>query len=196
MSDQPSPAPKTYGALPLPLQDGEMILQLCHRHWWFLWPRTILWTLFAVVPVIVAALVLDAIGILDDLGIVFWIVALLWLGWWGVRLVLNWYRYANDIWIVTNQRIIDSFKPHPFSHRLATADLVNVQDIAVEKIGFIATIFKFGDVVCQTAAAGAQGGSFRIIGVPQPEAIQLLIDKERDRERNRLSGPGTATTTF
>ncbi|MCH8051869.1 MAG: hypothetical protein IIC86_07620, partial [Chloroflexi bacterium] len=40
---------------------------------------------------------------------------------------------------------------HPFSHRLVTADLVNVQDISVEKIGFVPTVLGFGDVVCQTA---------------------------------------------
>jgi hypothetical protein len=193
MSQQTTP---TYGALPMPLQDGEIVLQLIHRHWWFLWPRTILWVIFAVAPVVVLALIFDAIGILDNLGIFFWIVAALWLGWWAIRLILNWYRYANDIWIVTNQRIIDSFKPHPFSHRLATADLVNVQDISVEKIGLIATVFRFGDVVCQTAAAGPGGsGSFRIIGVPNPAETQLLIDKERDRERTRLGHGGISTTT-
>lgn len=188
-------SPKTYGALPMPMQDAEIVLELCHRHWWFLWPRTILWVLFAIVPVVVLALVFDAISILDDLGIFFWIVAIVWLGYWGVRLALNWYRYANDIWIVTNQRIIDSFKPHPFSHHLATADLINVQDIAVDKVGVIPTMLGFGDVVCQTAS-GAGGGAFRIIGIPRPETIQLLIDRERDRERSRLGGgPGTATTT-
>jgi hypothetical protein len=108
-----------------------------------------------------------------------------------VRLILNWYRYANDIWVVTNQRVVDSFKPHPFSHRLATADLVNIQDITVEKIGFIPTVCGFGDVVCETAGSQQQ---FRIIGIPHPAEIQLLIDKERDRERTRLgAGPGTTT---
>lgn len=190
-----SQSPRTYGSLPSPLQDGEIVLQLCHRHWWYLWPRTILWVLYAVAPVFVLAVILDAIGILDDIGIFFWLLAAVYLGYWGVRLVLNWYRYANDIWIVTNQRIIDSFKPHPFSHRLATADLVNVQDISVEKIGLLPTMLGFGDVVCQTASGGSDE-PFRIIGIPKPADVQLLIDKERDRERSRLgAGPGTATTT-
>jgi hypothetical protein len=187
-------APKTYGSLPSPLQEGEIVLLLCHRHWWYLWPRTILWLVFAFAPVIVGALILDAIGILDDLGVFFWGVAVLWMVWWAIRLILNWYRYANDIWVITNQRIIDSFKPHPFSHRLATADLVNLQDISVEKIGVFPTLLGFGDVVCETASASG-GGAFRIIGIPRPAEIQLLIDKERDRERQRLGGgPGTATT--
>ena len=194
MSDNPS-ATKTYGSLPFPLQDGEIVIQFQRRHWWFLWPRTILLALIAVVPIVLAYLLLDAIGVQDDLGIFFWIVALLWAGWWTVRALFNWYRYANDIWVVTNQRIVDSFKPHPFSHRLSTADLVNVQDISVEKIGITATILRFGDVVCETAGGGASGGVFRIIGIPDPATIQLLIDKERDRERTRLGHGGISTTT-
>jgi hypothetical protein len=194
MSSEAAAEPTTYGSLPSPLQDGEIVFRLIHRHWWYLWPRSILWVVFAIAPIIVLALAFDAIGVLDDLGIFIWLVWLAWVGWWGVRLALSWYRYYNDIWVITNQRIIDSFKSHPFSHRLATADLVNVQDISVEKIGFVATTLGFGDVVCQTAS-GAEGGAFRIIGVPEPASVQLLIDKERDAERNRLAGgPGTATT--
>ncbi|MEX0682037.1 MAG: hypothetical protein WD904_04915 [Dehalococcoidia bacterium] len=188
MSAQPEP--RTYGALPMPLQDGEIIYEFRRRHWWFLWPQTILYVLVAIVPVALAYVVLDAIGIQDDIDIFFWLIALVWVGWWAIRALLNWYRYSHDVWIVTNQRLIDSFKAHPFSHRLSTADLINVQDIAVSKVGLLATMLNFGDVICETAGSNQQ---FRIIGIPRPEAIQLMIDKERDRERNRLAGPGTAT---
>ena len=168
--------------LPFPLQDGEQVIQLCRRHWWYLWPRTILWTLFAVVPVVAAVWLLSALDVLSDLGIFFYIAAANWLIVWLVRLLLNWYAYHNDIWVITNQRIVDSFKPTPISKRLATADLVNIQDMTVEKNGIIKTVLNFGDVICQTAATGEQ---FRITGVPRPEAVQLLVDKERDRERMR-----------
>lgn len=57
----------------------------------------------------------------------------------------------------------------------------------------IPAVLGFGDVVCQTASGA--GGAFRIIGVPKPASVQLLIDKERDAERQRLGGaPGTSTT--
>ena len=39
-----------------------------------------------------------------------WIVAAIWVVFWGVRLFLNWYQYQYDIWIITNQRILDSRK--------------------------------------------------------------------------------------
>jgi len=187
MTDAPPPAPQQPAEkpphLPFPLQDGERILALFRRHWWFLWPQSILLVLAAVVPVVLVALFLDLIGLLDDLGIYFWIVVAVWLAYWAVRLFFNWYRYHNDIWLVTNQRIIDSFKKHPFDLRVATADLVNVQDISIVKSGLTPSLLNYGSVVCETA--GAATNEFVIAGIPHPEAAQLLIDKERDRERTR-----------
>lgn len=169
--------------LPFPLQDGERVIELCHRHWWFLWPRTILWTLIAIVPVIVVAWVFSAADWLDASSPVFWIPVLIWLSFWAFRLLLNWYQYSRDIWVITNQRIVDSVQPTPFRQRLATADLINIQDMTVERSGIIPSLFNFGDVVCATASGR---GDFRIAGVPRPQEVQLLVDRERDRERGKL----------
>ncbi len=173
----------------MPLQGGETVVRLCRRHWWFLWPFTVWLIIVTFVPPAIAAAALDAIGILDDLGLFATIPAVLWIGYWGFRAVMNWYRYQNDIWVVTNQRIVDSFKPHPFSKRVSTADLVNVQDINVVKKGLTSTMLNYGDVVCKTASAASEG--FVIGGVPNPEEVQLLIDAERDRERKSTFTPGT-----
>ncbi len=174
--------------LPFPLQSNEQVLALYRRHWWFLWPKAVVMAVFAIAVVAAAAWLLSWAGVLDDLGIYFWIVALLWLGYWALRLLINWYRYHYDIWVVTDQRIVDCFKAHPFSLRVNTADLVNIQDMAVVKSGILATVLGFGDVVCETA--GTEHVAFRISGVSRPEAIQLLIDRERDRER--ATGGGAA----
>ncbi|HSP56023.1 MAG TPA: PH domain-containing protein [Dehalococcoidia bacterium] len=172
--------------LPFPMQDGETITALYRRHWWFLWPQSILLTLIAVVPVAVVAWVLNLIGVLDDLGIWFWLVAAVWLVVGALRLFFNWYRYQHDIWVVTNQRIVDVFKAHPLNLRVATADLVNIQDMSVVKSGLTPTLLNYGTVVLETA--GADNVAFTIAGVPHPESIQLLIDRERDRERAAQRG--------
>lgn len=167
--------------MPFPLQDGERIIEVCRRHWWFLWPRTLLWAFLAIAPVAAIAWGFDAAGWLDDAGQVFWIIAGVWLLFWLVRLLLNWYQYSRDMWTITNQRIVDSVQPHPFRLHVATADLVNIQDMTVQRAGVFASIFNFGDVLCQTAG----GADFQLTGVPKPQEIQLLVDRERDRERSR-----------
>ena len=149
---------------------------------------TILYGIYGLGTVIVLSIVLDWIGIRDDLGDIWWGVSLLWILYWGIRMLLNYYRYHNDLWLITNQRLIDSYKPNPFSLKVATADLVNVQDIRIEKKGITPTMLNYGSVICETAGAGSD--EFVISGVPHPEAIQLLIDKERDRERARVGHMG------
>ena len=156
---------------------------ICRKHWFYLWPRTAIIVLFAIVPVVVAAVLLSkSTGLGGTGGKVFAIVSLLYVVYWAIRAFLNYYRYHNDIWVITNQRLIDSTKTNPFSLKISTADLVNVQDMTVDRSGVFRTMFNFGDVVCQTAADIQE---FRMAGVPNPQDVQLLVDKERDRERMR-----------
>jgi len=169
--------------LPFPLQDGEIVLKLCRRHWLYLWPRTAFMALLALAPVVVVAVLLSKADALDGTtGKVFRIVAAVYLFYWAVRILLSWYRYHNDIWVVTNQRIIDSTKTTPFNLKISTADLVNIQDMSVERDGIVRTIFDYGDIVCQTAAEVQE---FRLAGIPHPREVQALVDRERDRERLR-----------
>ncbi len=175
--------PRHGAALHFPLQDDERVLMICRKHWLFLWPRIAVMGVVALAPVIVIAVLLGNAGRLDGTtGRVFWIAALVYVAYWAVRMFLNWYRYHNDIWVITNQRLVDSTKTNPFSLKISTADLVNVQDMTVERSGVLRTMFNYGDIVCQTAADIQE---FRLPGIPHPQEVQLLVDKERDRERMR-----------
>ena len=175
--------------LPFPLQEGETIIEVCRRHWIYLWPRLSGMALFALAPVVVFAVALAKAGWLDGtVAKVFWIATAVYLVYWGVRLLFAWYRYHNDIWVISNQRIIDSTKTNPLNLKISTTDLVNVQDMSIERNGVLRTVFDYGDILCQTAAEIQE---FRLTGIPHPRETQALIDKERDRERLR-----TRSSTF
>ena len=168
------------------MQDGERVVQLCRRHWIYLWPNLIGQLLLAIIPVATLALLLDTADVLDGtVSSIFVLIAAVYLVYWLVRLALTWYRYHNDVWVVTNQRLIDSHRRHPFDMSISTADLVNVQDMSVQRSGILRTMLDFGDVVCQTASIDQD---FMIGGVPDPRSVQALVDRERDRERARLRG--------
>jgi hypothetical protein len=169
-------------SLPFPLQGGERVLQLCRRHWLYLWPSVALQALFALAPLFAGAILLDQLGIDGTAAQIVWLILALHAAYRALRAFLVWYRYQHDIWVITNQRLIDSYKAHPFNLRISTADLVNVQDMAVERNGLLRTMLDYGDIVCQTAAE-MQG--FRLAGIPDPRAVQALVDRERDRERLR-----------
>ena len=176
--------------LPFPLQEGEQVLLRVRRHWIYLWPNLLLMLLLAVVPLVAIWLLLDTAGGYEGTGAtVFRIAAALYAVFWLFRLFLTWYRYQNDVWVVTNQRLIDSYKRHPFNLRLSTADLVSLQDMTVDRSGVLQTALDYGDVVCQTAAADAKQ-DFHLTGIPHPRDVQALVDKERDRERMRVGRAG------
>ena len=186
MAVAPSENTPTTPKLPFPLQDGETVLQVCRRHWIYLWPMIGVQFLAAIVPIAFFAWLLNAIGALDGVGSkVYLIIAAVYLIYWGVRLLLTWYRFHNDVWVITNQRLIDSYRRNPFDMNISTADLVNVQDMSVERTGILRTMLDFGNIVCQTASSDQD---FNITGVPNPRQTQALVDRERDRERNRLRG--------
>jgi hypothetical protein len=189
-TDTPARRPRQSAdsALHFPLQDNERVLKICRRHWIFLWPRIVLMALYALIPAIIAAIALERTDNYGGMAArIFWIASAIWIAYWAVRAFLNWYRYHNDIWVVTNQRIIDSTKTNPFSLKMSTADLVNVQDMTVERSGILRTLLDYGDIVCQTAADLQE---FKLSGIPDPRAVQLLVDRERDRERMRAPSGG------
>lgn len=173
--------------LPFPLQESETVLTLCRRHWLFLYPRLLVLALVAIVPVVALWVALRAADATDSVGRnVGLVISAIWLLYWGVRTLLFKYRYDNDIWVVTNQRVIDSVRTNPFSLRMSTADLVDVVDTSVNRSGVFRTLFDYGDIECETAG---DRHDFSLSAIPHPREVHALIDRERDRERKGAMQP-------
>ncbi len=171
--------------LPFPLQENERVIQLVRKHWVQLWPRSILFALVALAPPAAIAVLLSMADAYEGTAAtVFMIASAVWIFYWGVRALLNWYRYHNDTWTITNQRIVDCYRSTPFSLRVSTADLVNIQDMSIDRSGPLQTMLNYGDVICETAGGGGNR-RFVLAAIPHPQDVQLLVDKERDRERGR-----------
>jgi hypothetical protein len=160
-------------SLPVTLQPGEELLRLVRRHPIFIILQLILvsamtllavlllWWLAARSPDLVS-LYCVLLGGMVALGLVVGSLAL--------------YRYMNDLWLITNQRLIDSLRTSPFNHQVSSTSLRHVQNTSIVKRGILATLFNFGDIVCQTASAD---GSFELRDVPQPTEVLNEIDRAR-----------------
>ncbi len=170
--------------LPFELQATEVVLLFCRRHWAFLASQMTKIVLLAAVPVAVLLTIVSiTAGLGSGAGKVAWLVSAAWLLFWAVKGYFSWYRYNRDIWVVTNQRVVDSVKRHWFHHAMASADLVDVEDIAVKREGLFATVFKFGDLHLQTAG---ERPNFVLSGIPDPGSVLALIDSQRDSARREL----------
>jgi hypothetical protein len=175
--------------LPFELQSGEQVLAFVRRHWLYFSLR--------MAGTVVAGLggtLLAVAAVAMTFGFDGWpgrIAALVIAAWaltWLVRGYFTWYRYQNDIWVVTNQRLVDSLKRHWFHHQMASTDLVDVEDLRVERHGLLETLFDFGDVQCQTAGVVQ---NFVLSGVPKPARLLAVVDAARDAARRALGAADT-----
>ncbi len=172
--------------MPVDLQPAERILLARRRHRVYL-----AWKLFP--PVLLALLSLLAIAVILGVSMnnivagILLALAIVFFGTFVIRAYFVWFRYQNDVWVVTDQRIIDSLKKHWFHHHVASADLVDVEDMSIQKEGFLATVFNFGNVRCQTAGITP---NFVLAGIPNPTETMTVIDGARDAARKALGRPG------
>lgn len=87
----------------------------------------------------------------------------------GFNHFFNWFF---DIWVVTNERIIDVDQEGVFSKKIGELDLHKVQDVLAESHGVLATMFGFGRIMVQTAGAKTE---FAFDGIPKPYGVAKHI---------------------
>jgi membrane protein YdbS with pleckstrin-like domain len=141
------------------LSTNENIILLQRRHKFLLVIRLLKTLGVGLIPFFVG-LIFAAINItaLNEpvYNFVFWYFAsLCWLlAWcWGLLIWLDWYL---DIWIVTNQRIIDIQQRHLFSRQILSCTLDKIQNTTVTSAGPLATFFHYGNVNIKTADETSQ----------------------------------------
>jgi len=170
--------------LPFELQTDEKVLVFTRRHWVSIIPLLVADALALIVPIVLVTWLTSATAGLGGLGgKVVAVLALAWAVLLLIRGYFDWFHYQNDIWVVTNQRVIDSVKRNWFNHMMSSADLIDIQDISVDRNGLLATIFGFGDVRCQTAG---EQPHFIFAGIANPGKMLETLDSARDAARKDL----------
>ena len=64
---------------------------------------------------------------------------------------LLWIDYWLDVWIVTDERVINIEQKGLFSRSVSELHFYNVQDVTTSVRGVIPTLLNYGDVEVQTA---------------------------------------------
>ncbi|MBM4410677.1 MAG: PH domain-containing protein [Chloroflexi bacterium] len=173
--------------LPVQLQPGESVVLTVRRHWFFLVaPLTLTLLAMTVPPLVLLTVVVRTEGPRAvDVFVV--VVSLIYLVALGIRAYFVWYAWVHDIWVITNQRLVDGQKRHWFHEEVSTADLMHVQDVALDRSGVLATFLKFGDLRVQTAAEVQE---FILRKIPRPQDVLAILDRTRDAAR-REAPPST-----
>jgi hypothetical protein len=137
--------------LPVELQSDERLITRRRRHILFIACQMLKVVLAAAVPSVALLVVVEAVSGLDgNNGTVAGIVAAALEVIWLVLGYFTWYRYNRDAWVITNQRLIDSVKRHWFHHQISSADLIQIEDMSVNRSGILQAVFNCGVLCCQT----------------------------------------------
>jgi len=93
--------------------------------------------------------------------------------------------YYLDVWVITNERIIDIQQKGFFSRTISEQRLYRVQDVTSEVHGALPTIFKYGNVYAQTAGHQQR---FFFHEIPNPGETRDLIIKlvERSKQKHHI----------
>lgn len=116
---------------------------------------------------------------------VFVLSSLIYYGFLWIVAFIIWVDYYLDIWIVTNQRLLDIEQIGFFNRVVSELDLKRIQDITSRVHGLIPTMFGFGNIHIQTAA---EEHKFELKSVPHPITVRREIVKlyTHAKEKDRL----------
>jgi CRP-like cAMP-binding protein/uncharacterized membrane protein YdbT with pleckstrin-like domain len=175
---------RLFGA-PQPQRAAELPgMIIWHKHWLNAVRRMLTPFLFLMVLLVAGVLLLANVvelGDLNGVGLAFgWLVSIsvaaFWL-WWQYT------DYRNDVYIVTDDRIIDiEMQPLGLNAKQREGGLEKVQNVVAQQNGIWATVFRYGDVVISTAAADE---GFTFMMVPNPTLVQATVFQKLNQFRVR-----------
>ena len=108
-------------------------------------------------------------------------VMLIWLFAW-----IEYTDYYLDVWIVTNERILNTEQKGLFDRVASELHLISIQDVTSEINGLLRTFFDFGDVHIQTAGERAR---FEFKDIPNPDGVKQKILQLVEQDKKRHGRP-------
>ncbi len=170
--------------LPNKIQD-EKIIKILRRDVFILIKKMCLFALLIVLPLIFFYLAFSSQPSLFNGTISYPLIILgtssYYLFIW-VFFFFSFIDYYLDIWVITNERIIDVQQKGFFARTISEQRLYRIQDVTSEVQGFFPTILKYGEVYIQTAGAQQR---FLFHEVPHPHEVRNTLIKLAERSKNK-----------
>lgn len=171
--------------------EGEEVLHIYHRHWFDILKQyfPLVTLLFLMAGGLVLAPYIFDNFVNDGSIILFYFIEtfLLLLIW--IFGFLIWFDYYLDIWIVTNERVVNVEQQGLFSRHVSELTFLQIQDISTDVNGFIPTVLNYGHVHIQTAA---EQSKFIFRSVPNPykiKAVLMTLKKKNRKKHKQNSNP-------
>ncbi len=165
------------------LKEYEQIVYILRRHPLTFIPTAVLFIALLLIPVILYTLIRPVYGDFFS-GPNVYPLMILGGSVYYLSIYLFFYAYFIDfyldVWIITNDRIIDNEQHGLFHHTTTELELHNIQDVTSQTAGIIGTFFKFGDVTIKTSSVTT---TIVFRQIPNPSKIRAELIKLADEDR-------------
>jgi len=171
-------------------QKDEKLIMFLRRHWILLVSRWFIFAGLALIPIGFYFFILYNYSWILENIFLYPLLLLLTSSYYLFILLFffnSFIDYYLDVWIVTNQRIINIEQRGMFNREIAEHDLDRIQDVTGIQKGFFQTLFSYGDVHVQTAGE-IQRFIFRQVDNPFEVVRKLnnLIEKHEQDFDNKI----------
>lgn len=153
------------------LYPNEKILMVVHKHWIAFFSKIIVVAILLIAPITFAGFLFGTGAVSGEAIVYARFLAITYLMVVMLITFLFWMDHYLDIWIITNERIIDVEQHGLFRRETSEFGIDKIQDITVEVPHMVATFFKYGNLRIQTAGER----SFTIKEVPHIYEIKKVI---------------------
>lgn len=153
----------------------EKVEHVVRRHWVTFLPIIIFLIVLAVLPFGVYLLLVNSLNEYLQ-NPIYYAAGVLLGSIYYLSVLLFFYTYFTefhlDLWIVTNDRLLDIQQKTLFARTISEVDLYQIQDITSEIHGIFPSIFNYGNIILQTAGALPK---FTFRSVANPNKLREMI---------------------
>jgi len=153
----------------------EKVEYTVRRHWVTFVPVILFFILLLVLPFGAYWLLLNSAGNFLQ-NPVYYTAGVLFASVYYLSVVLFFYTYFVafhlDLWIITNDRLLDVEQKTLFARTVSEVDLYQIQDASSEVHGIFPSIFNYGNIILQTAGPVPK---FVFRNVPDPNKLRQAI---------------------
>lgn len=162
----------------------ERIEYVLRRHGFTFVPKILLFVILAAVPLLVFLMISNLYPTLNQSNSLF-AIGILGGSLYYLTILLFFYTqfivFYLDMWVVTNDRIVDVEQLGLFSRTVSELDLFRIQDVTTDVHGIFATFLQYGSVTVKTASSNL---NIVFKDVPQPNVVRenLIRLSHEDRK--------------
>ncbi|MHB8660389.1 MAG: PH domain-containing protein [Minisyncoccota bacterium] len=161
------------------LEPGEHVVREARKHWLLFLTELLPYAILAVVPFALPKLL--ALAPTVHAAASFDYQTPLARAALGVYLLVTWTlawsaftRYFLNLWVLTNQRIVDIKQHGYFNREVSSLFLSRVQDVTTDVTGVLPSLLDIGTINVQSAGTVDE---FHMRGIPRPEQMRDIILK-------------------